>query len=244
MIPRPDICCGWCPFIPLLTLDEDVDMRGRARINQQRQIVIPAECRAAAGLKPGDELIVEAIGEGELRLRTPEQATKAAQQIVARYSSGRDLVAELIAERREEAARGGGSGMGRELVRQLVAEACLTRPPIDAGFFETEHHAQVARDLQAAITRGGLIALTAVIGSGKTILARRLRAELERENNVIVSRSPSLDKAKNRDASASGCPVLRSLAREERGDLEQFRTARTRSPGIVPAGQEARGTVR
>jgi AbrB family looped-hinge helix DNA binding protein len=75
-------------------------------MNQQGRIVIPAECRAAAGLKPGDELIVETIGEGELRLRTKEQALREAQRIVARYSSGsRDLVAELIAERREEAAR-------------------------------------------------------------------------------------------------------------------------------------------
>jgi len=81
-------------------------MQGRARINQQGRIVIPAECRAAAGLKPGDDLIVETIGEGELRIRTPEQALREAQRIVARYSSGsRDLVAELIAERREEAAR-------------------------------------------------------------------------------------------------------------------------------------------
>jgi hypothetical protein len=40
-----------------------------------------------------------------LRLRTREQALREAQRIVARYSSGsRDLVAELIAERREEAA--------------------------------------------------------------------------------------------------------------------------------------------
>ncbi len=80
-------------------------MAGRARINQQGRIVIPAECRAAAGLKPGDELLIEAVGEGELRLRTPAQALHEAQQIVARYSSGRDLVAELIAERREEATR-------------------------------------------------------------------------------------------------------------------------------------------
>jgi type II secretory pathway predicted ATPase ExeA len=67
---------------------------------------------------------------------------------------------------------------------------------IDAGFFETEHHTQVSRDIQAAITRGGLIALTAIIGSSKTILGRRLRTELERENKVIVSRSLSLDKTK------------------------------------------------
>ncbi len=80
-------------------------MSARARINKQGRIVIPAECRAAAGLKPGDELIVETVGEGELRLLTKEQALKKAQEIVARYGSGRDLVAELIAERREEARR-------------------------------------------------------------------------------------------------------------------------------------------
>jgi type II secretory pathway predicted ATPase ExeA len=67
---------------------------------------------------------------------------------------------------------------------------------LDAGFFETEHHTQVSRDIRAAISGGRLIALTAVIGSGKTILSRRLRAELERENKVIVSRSLSVDKAK------------------------------------------------
>ena len=72
----------------------------------------------------------------------------------------------------------------------------LVRPPVDAGFFETEHHAQVARDIRAAIMGGRLIALTAVIGSGKTVLSRRLRADLEREGRVIVSRSLSIDKAK------------------------------------------------
>ncbi len=77
----------------------------RAKINQQGRIVIPAECRTAAGIKPGDELLIEAIGEGELRLCTKAQALKEAQAIVARYGSGRDLVAELIAERRAEAAR-------------------------------------------------------------------------------------------------------------------------------------------
>jgi AbrB family looped-hinge helix DNA binding protein len=81
-------------------------MFGRTRINQQGRIVIPAECRAAAGLKPGDELLIETVGDGELRIRTKQEALRQAQQIVARYSSGsRDLVAELIAERRKEAAR-------------------------------------------------------------------------------------------------------------------------------------------
>jgi AbrB family looped-hinge helix DNA binding protein len=81
-------------------------MRGRAKLNQQGRIVIPAECRAAAGLKPGDDLLIETVGEGELRLRTPRQAIKEAQAIVAPYlKEGSDPVQELIDERRAEAAR-------------------------------------------------------------------------------------------------------------------------------------------
>lgn len=81
-------------------------MATRAKINQQGRIVIPAECRAAAAIRPGDELLIEAIGEGELRLRTPAQAIRAAQAIVARrVPKDRDLVAELIAGRRAEATR-------------------------------------------------------------------------------------------------------------------------------------------
>ena len=81
-------------------------MQGRARINKQGRLVIPAECRAAAGIKPGDDVLIEAVGEGELRLRTRRQAVKAAQDIVARrVPKTRDLVAELIAERRDEAGR-------------------------------------------------------------------------------------------------------------------------------------------
>lgn len=40
------------------------------------------------------------------------------------------------------------------------------------------------------------MAVTAVIGSGKTALSRRLRADLEREGRVIVSRSLAIEKAK------------------------------------------------
>ena len=81
-------------------------MGAKVRINQQGRIVIPVECRTAAGLKPGDDLLVEVVGEGELRILTPEQAIKAAQAIVARrVPKNRDLVAELIAERRAEAER-------------------------------------------------------------------------------------------------------------------------------------------
>lgn len=68
--------------------------------------------------------------------------------------------------------------------------------PIDAGYFKTDHHEQIHRDLKAAIQNGRLIALTAVIGSGKTLLMRRLRETLEKESKVMVARSLSLDKTK------------------------------------------------
>jgi len=81
-------------------------MLGRTCVDEQGGIVVPAECRAITGVEPGDELIVEVVGEGELRLRTPERALKAAQAIVACHvPKDRDLVAELIAERRAAAAR-------------------------------------------------------------------------------------------------------------------------------------------
>jgi type II secretory pathway predicted ATPase ExeA len=52
------------------------------------------------------------------------------------------------------------------------------------------------RDLRAAIQAGRLIALTAVIGAGKTMLSRRLRDDLEHEGRVIVSRALTVEKAK------------------------------------------------
>lgn len=82
------------------------------------------------------------------------------------------------------------------MLTEVMKHYSLARPPIDVGFFETEHHAQVSRDIRAAIMGGRLIALTAVIGSGKTMLSRRLRADLTQEGRVIVSRSLSVEKTK------------------------------------------------
>lgn len=82
-------------------------MIAKAKINDQGRIVLPAECREAAGMKPGVEVMVEVVGKGELRLRTKEAAVRRAQALVAKYVSKKDhdVVAELIADRRKEAAR-------------------------------------------------------------------------------------------------------------------------------------------
>jgi hypothetical protein len=33
------------------------------------------------------------------------------------------------------------------MLTEVMQHYGLARPPVDAGFFETEHHAQVARDI-------------------------------------------------------------------------------------------------
>jgi type II secretory pathway predicted ATPase ExeA len=42
--------------------------------------------------------------------------------------------------------------------------------------------------------RADLIAVTGIVGSGKTMLLRRLQAELDREGKVLVSKPLSVDK--------------------------------------------------
>ena len=77
----------------------------RAKLGESGRLVIPAACRKALGLKPGDEVIL-LLEEGEVRLLTPQRAVQRAQALVRRYvPKGRSLVEELLRERRKEAAR-------------------------------------------------------------------------------------------------------------------------------------------
>lgn len=77
----------------------------KAKLGEGGRVVIPAAYRKALGLKPGDEVVI-VLDEGQIRVFTPHQATKQAQELVRRYiSKGRSLSEELLQERREEAAR-------------------------------------------------------------------------------------------------------------------------------------------
>lgn len=74
----------------------------RTKLTDGGRIVIPAEYRQALGLHIGDELILH-LQDDEVRIFTPQQAIKRAQELVRRYvPQGRSLVEELIAERRAE----------------------------------------------------------------------------------------------------------------------------------------------
>lgn len=74
----------------------------RTKLAEGGRIVIPAEYRQALGLQVGDEVVLR-LEDGEVRVFTPRQAIKRAQELVRRYiPQGRSLSEELIAERRVE----------------------------------------------------------------------------------------------------------------------------------------------
>lgn len=70
----------------------------------------------------------------------------------------------------------------------------LTQPLSQAGYYETEHHKQLIKDIRSAILEGRLIAVCGVVGSGKTVTMRRLQQILKEENRVTVAKSLSVEK--------------------------------------------------
>lgn len=74
----------------------------RTKLAEGGRIVIPVEYRQALGLHVGDEVVL-LLEDGEVRMMTPQQAIKRAQELVSQYiKQGRSLSDELIAERRAE----------------------------------------------------------------------------------------------------------------------------------------------
>lgn len=77
----------------------------RAKIGVGGRIVIPSRYRKSIGVEVGDELILILDDEG-MRLLTPRQAVKQAQDLVRRYiPAGKSLADELVEERRKAAER-------------------------------------------------------------------------------------------------------------------------------------------
>jgi type II secretory pathway predicted ATPase ExeA len=63
-----------------------------------------------------------------------------------------------------------------------------------AGFYETDAQKQIFKDVKADILSGKLIALTGIIGCGKTVTLRKLEESMKQEGKVVVSRSYSVEK--------------------------------------------------
>ncbi len=79
--------------------------RHAVRIGPGGRLVIPAQLREKLDVKPGDTIWLEEE-QGEVRITSVRQAIRYAQELVAQQVAlERSLVDELIAERRDEAAR-------------------------------------------------------------------------------------------------------------------------------------------
>jgi len=63
-----------------------------------------------------------------------------------------------------------------------------------AGYHETAAQKQLLQDLKIAAQSGSLVALTGIIGSGKTTTLRRLFSVLMKENKILVSKSIAIEK--------------------------------------------------
>lgn len=72
------------------------------KLGEGGRLVIPAEYRKALGVEAGDEVVLM-LEEGSLRVLTPREGIRRAQQLVRSYiPTGQRLVDELIADRRKE----------------------------------------------------------------------------------------------------------------------------------------------
>ncbi|EFQ4791597.1 ExeA family protein [Salmonella enterica] len=72
----------------------------------------------------------------------------------------------------------------------------LARSFDQTEYYETAHHKQLINGIKDAIGEGRMMAVCGVVGSGKTVMMRRLQQMLKDEKNIIVSRALSVEKSR------------------------------------------------
>jgi type II secretory pathway predicted ATPase ExeA len=87
----------------------------------------------------------------------------------------------------------------------------LAQPLSQAGYYETDHHKQLIKDIKGAILEGRLIAVCGVVGSGKTVTLRRLQQILKDENRVAVAKSSPAPFVHHLSPSTSRRPSCRHI---------------------------------
>ncbi len=78
--------------------------RTKVRVGPQGRVVIPAAIRQALGVEVGEELIMR-VEDGRMVFERREDVVRRLRERFAGVAPGRSLSEELIAERREDAAR-------------------------------------------------------------------------------------------------------------------------------------------
>jgi type II secretory pathway predicted ATPase ExeA len=83
---------------------------------------------------------------------------------------------------------------GERMLTEVMTHFGLVKEFRQASYYETTGQKQLFKDLKDADQSGSLVALTGVIGCGKTTTLRRLFEEFSKENKILVSKSLSVDK--------------------------------------------------
>jgi type II secretory pathway predicted ATPase ExeA len=71
----------------------------------------------------------------------------------------------------------------------------LARDFGQAGYFETEHSEQIVSELKLEIKAGKLVALSGIVGCGKTTMLRRIQEAISQDKEILASKSLSLEKS-------------------------------------------------
>ena len=79
---------------------------------------------------------------------------------------------------------------------EVMKEYKLVQEFRKAGYYETPQQQQLFEELTAAIINGKLVALTGIVGCGKTVTLRRLQATFNQEGKILVSKSLAVEKQK------------------------------------------------
>ena len=79
---------------------------------------------------------------------------------------------------------------------EVMKEYNLVKEFRKAGYYETAEQKQLFSELKAAILNGKLVALTGIVGCGKTVTLRKLQATFNQEGKILVSKSLAVEKQK------------------------------------------------
>lgn len=82
------------------------------------------------------------------------------------------------------------------MLSDVMSHFKLVKEFRNVGYFETDHHKQIFKELKMAIQQGKLIAVSGIVGSGKTTTLKQIRNILDEEGEIIVAKSLSVEKAR------------------------------------------------
>ena len=80
------------------------------------------------------------------------------------------------------------------MLSEVMAYYGFTRDVRYVGYFETVQHQHIIVALKTAIKQGQLVALSGIVGCGKTTTLHRLQEVLGHESDMVVSKSLAVDK--------------------------------------------------